>query len=125
MPRILVVDDEKRLRDLYREELKRHGYEVVCASSGPEAVDAVRQGDMDVVLLDVAMPGMDGIEALQRILRVDDQLPVILHTSYGSYKGDFTTWAAEDYITKPADLGELVQTIERALEKRKASYNSS
>lgn len=118
MPTILVVDDDENQRLLYRQELERVGYEVKTAATGPEAVEQVSQGGIDLVVLDIVMPGMDGVEVLGRLLDLDRQLPVILNTAYSSYKEDFMTWAAEAYVTKSGDLSELRDKIREALEKR-------
>ena len=118
MPTILVVDDDENQRLLYRQELELAGYQVETAANGPQAIDRVGKGGIDVVLLDIAMPGMDGIEVLGRLLDLDRQLPVILNTAYSSYKEDFMTWAAESYVTKSGDLRELRTKIRDALVKR-------
>ncbi|NSW54486.1 MAG: response regulator [Armatimonadetes bacterium] len=118
MPRVLIVDDEAHLRDLYEQEFDYYGYDVVTAQSGQEAIAALEQHDVDVVVLDIAMPGMDGIEALAKILAVNNELPVILNTGYASYKDDFMTWAAEAYVTKSSDIRELVDAVAEALKKR-------
>jgi CheY-like chemotaxis protein len=70
------------------------------------------------VVLDIAMPGMDGIEALGRLLARNNQLPVILHTAYATYKDNFMTWSADAYVVKSQDLGELKSEIQRVLAKR-------
>lgn len=118
MPTILVVDDDENQRLLYRQELELAGYQVETAANGPQAIDRVGKGGIDLVLLDIAMPGMDGIEVLGRMLDLDRQLPVILNTAYSSYKEDFMTWAAESYVTKSGDLRELRTKIRDALVKR-------
>ena len=118
VPTLLVVDDEARLRELYAQELEYMGYEVVVVQGGPDALATVAERKIDVVVLDIAMPGMDGIETLTRILAVDNQLPVILCTGYASYQDDFMTWAAEAYVVKSGDLAELIERIEEALLKR-------
>jgi DNA-binding response OmpR family regulator len=86
--------------------------------NGNDGLQALRDNHVDVVLLDIAMPGMDGIEALGKILDHDNQLPVILNTAYSSYKDDFMTWAAEAYVIKSHDLSELHGAIAAVLEKR-------
>ena len=118
MPTILVVEDDDHQRLLYKQELALAGYEVEIAANGPQAIDRVGKGGIDLVLLDIAMPGMDGIEVLGRLLDIERQLPVILNTAYSSFKEDFMTWAAESYVTKSGDLTELLNKISEALVKR-------
>lgn len=118
MPTVLVVDDELNLCTLYKQELEHAGYEVIAAQTGTEALAAVETHDIDVVVLDIAMPGMDGIEALAKILAVDNKLPVILNTGYAGYQDDFMTWAAEAYVVKSSDLTQLIELIGEALVKR-------
>ncbi len=115
--KILVVDDEESLRDLYRKELEREGYEVLIASNGKEALQRLQDGKPDLVVLDIIMPVMDGMEALGPILRKDRKIPIILHTSYPDYREDFMSWAADAYITKSPDLTELKQKIQELLKK--------
>ena len=69
----------------------------------------------DIVVLDICMPGMDGIEVLGRMLSADDHVPVVLNTAYGSYKDSFMSWAADAYVVKSADLTELKTTVRRLL----------
>ena len=117
-PTVLVIEDDDHQRLLYEEELKWAGYQVVTAKSGQEGLQALQDQPVDLVLLDVAMPGMDGIETLGKILDHDNRMPVILNTAYSSYKDDFMTWAAEAYVIKSHDLTELRRTICEVLEKR-------
>ena len=118
MPTVMVVEDQPNLCVLYRQELEDEGYEVVVAQSGTEALAAVGRQQVDVVVLDIAMPGMDGIETLGRILAVDNCLPVILNTAYAGYQDDFLTWAAEAYVVKSGDLTELKERIAAAVARR-------
>jgi len=117
-PTILVIEDDDNQRLLYEEDLKWMGYNVVAVKNGHDGLQALQNETVHVVLLDIAMPGMDGIEALGKILDHDNQLPVILNTAYSSYKDDFMTWAAEAYVIKSHDLSELHQAIAAVLEKR-------
>ncbi len=115
MSSILVVEDEKNLRMLYKEELTAEGYDVVLADSGEEALEIVERRRPDLIVLDIRMPGMDGIEALGRILGKDRSIPVIINTAYSSYKDNFMTWTADAYVVKSSDLSELKTTIKRLL----------
>ncbi len=117
-PTILVIEDDDNQRLLYEEDLKWMGYNVVAVKNGHDGLQALQNETVHVVLLDIAMPGMDGIEALGKILDHDNQLPVILNTAYSSYKDDFMTWAAEAYVIKSHNLSELHQAIAAVLEKR-------
>ncbi len=118
MATILIVEDDEHQQLLYQEELKEEGHEVVVASSGEQALQLVKQLTPDLVILDIAMPGMDGVEALGRLLAQDNQLPVILHTAYATYKDNFMTWSADAYVVKSSDLSELKAEIGRVLAKR-------
>jgi CheY-like chemotaxis protein len=108
---ILVVDDDENQRLLYQEELADEGYEVMVARDGKEAVEKVEQRLPDLVILDIVMPEMDGMEAMTRILRKHRRIPVILNTGYARYREDFLTWAADAYVVKSSDLTELKNKI--------------
>ncbi len=119
--RILIADDEPNIRLLYQNELEAEGYEVLLAEDGKEAVEKVRREKPDLVVLDIRMPGMDGIEALGRILDHDRTLPVILNTAYSTYEDDFMTWSADAYIVKSADVGMLLAKIAEVLASRRGA----
>ena len=118
--KILIVEDEESLRLLYEEELKSEGYEVLTAGNGKEAIQQLETGKPDLIILDIVMPVMDGIEALGRIVGKERKIPIILNTSYPGYRQDFLSWAADAYVTKSMDLGELKDKIKELLEKGKA-----
>ena len=111
MKRVLLVEDEANQRLLYERELSNEGYEVVLAEDGKEALLKLKEQRPDLVVLDLCMPGMDGIETLGKVLSRDNTIPVILHTAYSSYKDNFMTWSADAYVVKSADLGELKAKI--------------
>jgi two-component system response regulator (stage 0 sporulation protein F) len=115
MKKILVADDEMAIRLLYSEELKEEGYEVFTASNGREALDIIDKEPLDLVILDIKMPEMDGIEALRQIKEKKPGLPVLLSTAYGEYKQDFATWASDDYLVKSSDLEDLKNAVKRHL----------
>jgi len=115
MATILIVDDDEHQRLLYKEELELEGYEVILTSSGQQAIATVADQQVDCVVLDIAMPGMNGVEVLAQMLDIDRQLPIILYTAYPSYKDDFMTWAAEAYVIKSSDLSDLKEQIAKAL----------
>jgi two-component system response regulator (stage 0 sporulation protein F) len=117
--KILVVEDEEGLRLLYEEELKAEGYEVLTARNGREAIQQLETGKPDLIILDIVMPVMDGMEALGRIVGKDREIPIILNTSYPGYREDFMSWAADAYVTKSVDLTGLKKKIQELLEKKK------
>ncbi len=112
---ILVVEDDECERLLYHEVLTDEGYDVMLAKNGKGAVKKVEQKDPDLVVLDIVMPEMDGLEALPRILHKHKNMPVILNTGYTEYMENFITWAADAYVVKSSDLSELTEKIEDLL----------
>ncbi len=116
-PKILIVDDEESIHLLYREELSEEGYDVISAMSGPEALELVDKEKPDLVVLDINMPGMNGLEVLRTIKEKNPKLPVILCSAYPEFKQDLSSWASDDYIVKSFDLTELKESIKRNLAK--------
>jgi len=116
--RILVVDDEESHRIMLRAVLKEEGYDVTEASDGAEAVKAVEQEPFDLILLDIRMRTMDGIEALGEIRKISPLVPVLIMTAYASVKTavEALKAGAFEYLTKPLDIDELKILIEKALE---------
>jgi CheY-like chemotaxis protein len=117
MKKILVADDEMSIRLLYSEELKEEGYEVYLAANGREALEIVGNTPLDLVILDIKMPEMDGIEALRQIKERRSDLPVLLSTAYGEYRQDFATWASDEYLVKSSDLEDLKSAVKRYLKE--------
>jgi len=115
MKHILVVDDEKHICELYKSELEEEGYRVTLAHSGKEALTSIEKDRPDLIVLDIQMPGMDGIETLERLIGSDKGIPVILNTAYSHYRDDFSTWGAEAYIVKSSDISILKSEIKRLL----------
>ena len=109
--KILVVDDEQNLRILYEDELKEEGYLVDVADSAESAFKALEVSDYDVIVLDVQMPGLSGLEAMGRILHKNRQQAIILNTAYSQFKDDFESWSADAYVVKSSDLSELKEKI--------------
>lgn len=118
MKTILIADDDKNLALLYEQELSDEGYSVEVVFDARQAIEKVEAQPPDLLVLDIQMPGMDGIEALSHILGKNNQLPVILNTAYSTYKDNFMTWAADAYVVKSSDLGELKDTIRDVLKRR-------
>ena len=118
-PVILVVDDDPGLRESFRLILEDE-YEVLDVPDGAQALDIVRSCQVDLVLLDIRLPGMDGLEVLERIKALDEQLDVILITAVKTLRTAVSAMklGALDYLTKPFDEEEVLTVIRRALEKR-------
>ena len=117
MTRILIVDDEPHLRLLYETELRRAGFETMTAGTALQGLEYVETMHPDLVVLDIRMAGMDGIEALQRILERDNSIPVVLNTAFSSYRDNYLTWAADAYVTKSSDVTELVETVKSLIKE--------
>jgi CheY-like chemotaxis protein len=115
MKHVLVVDDEVNICELYRRELEDEGYSVSVAVSGKEALASIEGHPPDLIVLDIQMPGMDGIETLEQIMGRDKGIPVILNTAYSHYKDDYTTWGADAYVVKSSDTSQLKVEIKRLL----------
>lgn len=115
MKKILLVDDEEGIHLLYREELEEEGYEVHSALTGEEALEKLRIINPDLVILDINMPGMNGIEVLRQMKEINPKLPVVLSSAYHEYKQDLGAWASDDYIVKSADLDDLKAAVRRHL----------
>ena len=116
MKTILVADDDKNLALLYQQELSDEGYRVEVVGDGRQAIERVAQDPPDLLVLDIRMPGIDGIEALQQIMGQNNRLPVILNTAYSTYEDNYMTWSAAAYVVKSSDLTELKEKIRQVLE---------
>ena len=118
MAKILIVDDDDNICLLYEEELKDAGYEVEVANNGKECIDKVKAGKIDLIVMDIRMPEMDGLEALGKVIAQHKNIPIILNSAYSSYRDDFRSWGADAYVVKSSDLTELKDKISEVLEKR-------
>ena len=117
---LLVVDDEANAREILSEHLSISGYKVSSAGNGQEAIELFRNEKIDLVISDLRMPGMDGVELMKAVREIDPRVPVIIVTAYGSIEGAVEAMRqdAHSYVTKPVDLGQLKIDIERALASR-------
>jgi len=119
MKRILLVEDDKNQLLLYKQELTLEGYNVITARDGIEAVDRVKEEKPDLIIMDINMPKMNGIESLGKILSEYKKIPIIINTAYSSYKDNFMAWSADAYIIKSSDISELKNKIKELLTKVK------
>jgi DNA-binding NtrC family response regulator len=115
MPQILLIEDQPNQRLLYEQELTDEGYEVLAAGNGEEALELFKRCRPQLVIVDVLLPGMNGIEIMEKMLSVDPNLAIIVHSAYSSPSHDFITWFARAYVVKSGDLQELKTQIRRAL----------
>jgi len=115
--RLLLVDDEIGYLEVLSKRLTRRGYKVTTASSGTEAIRALRQWEFDLAVVDLKMEDMDGIEVLKVFKKMDPSLRVIMLTGHGSERAarDGITQGAFDYLIKPVGLERLIETISAAL----------
>ena len=116
--KVLIVDDEENVRFLYEQELIDEGYQTVLARDGKECLEKVASEKPDVVLLDIRMPKMDGLEAIGKIIELNKDTPIIINSAYSTYKDDFMSWAADAYVVKSYDLDTLKATIRDVLAKK-------
>ncbi len=117
---IMLVDDEERFLSTTKALLFKNGYEILTASSGPDALDLLEQNSIHVVLLDVIMPGMDGISTLKEIRKHFPLVEVIMLIGHGDEESalEGLKCGAADYIMKPTSVGDLVKKAKEAFEKR-------
>jgi len=116
--KILIVDDEENIRFLYEQELIDEGYETVLARDGKECLEQVKKESPDLIVLDIRMPRMDGLEAIGKIIEIDKNIPIIINSAYSTYKDDFMSWAADAYVVKSYDLDSLKTAIKDVLKKK-------
>jgi len=111
--KVLIVDDEPEVRQVLQEFLSGRGYDVLVAESGSEALSMLGVDQPDLVLLDVTMPGMDGVETLRRIVALQQPVPVIMVTANADIAttSKLLAMGAVDYIPKPFDLDYLDQAV--------------
>lgn len=119
MKKILVIDDDDGVRTALSDLLRCKGYYICEASSGKDAIEMVKSEDFDIVLLDLMMPGMDGIDTLRELRRLNPKTRVIMITAFATVENavDAIKKGASDYISKPFKTNELLVTIKRVLEE--------
>lgn len=116
MARVLIVDDEEHIRSLYTLELEDDGHEVMALETGKNLTDKIEGFKPDVIILDIKMVDVSGLDVLQEVRNRFYDMPVILCSAYGSFKGDIKSIAADYYVVKSSDLSELKEKIQAALD---------
>ncbi len=115
-PQMTAMDvDDPNHREIYQRRLERRGYRVRLAESADEAVAAMQESTPAAVVLDIAMPARDGLSALQEMIALRPDLPVIIHSAYPAFREHFIAWMADAYVEKSCDLEPLLTALERAL----------
>jgi DNA-binding response OmpR family regulator len=118
--KVLVVDDEETMRRSLADILRLEGFQVQAVSTGESAVDALRKDNFDVMLLDLKMPGMDGLEVLRTASRIAPETMVILLTAHGSLESaiEAIRFQAHDYLVKPATTQQILNSVTKAMGRR-------
>src|SRR5437762_5073537 len=118
---ILVIDDEEIMREILETLLTRAGYDVRLACSGEEGLELARSAPFDAAIVDIMMPGLDGIATLDELKRIDEDLNVIIITAYASVESAIAAMktGAFDYVTKPFKNDEVLVVVRNAMERRR------
>jgi len=121
--RVLIIDDEEVLRDVLEAVLRREGFDILLAATGEEGLSMMDTEEIDLVVLDMMLPGITGIETLRSIKETNPALPVIIITAYSSIDGAIVAMkqGAFHYIPKPFKNEEVILTVNKALEQRRLS----
>ena len=119
MPSILIIDDEKSIRKTLNEILSFEGYKIEEAADGEEGLKKFKEKNFDIVLCDIKMPKLDGIEFLERAREINDEVPIIIISGHGNIETavEAVKKGAYDYISKPPDLNRMLITLRNAMEK--------
>jgi len=116
MYQILVVEDEPNLLRLYQKELEEEGFKVLTATDGEQAINLTKRTLPDLVVLDIKINKVQGLEVLKQIKTFDSKISVILNSAYTTFKADFSCWMADAFIIKSSDLSELKRRIKELLQ---------
>lgn len=121
-PQILVIDDEESILNLISDILTAEGYQVTCAENGEKGVEFAQKVEFDLIIVDIMMPGIDGIETIRRIRQFNTVVSILILTAYGKRKDaviNAVKYGVFDYITKPFDVDYLISLIKYVLHRAK------
>ena len=113
--KILLVEDENAQRLLYKEELEEDGYRVFDAKNSHEALEIAAEKHPDLAILDIFLAGEDGLELMGKLLNINEDLPIILHSAYGAWKDNWRGKVADAYVVKSADMAHLKTMIKKVM----------
>lgn len=113
--RILLVEDEPSLLELYQKELEAEGFKVITTTDGDQAIDLTKRVLPGLVVLDIKINNLLGLDVLREIKTFDNRIPVILNSAYATFRADFSSWMADAYVVKSSDLTELKRSIKKLL----------
>lgn len=122
---VLVVDDDRGLTELYRITLELEGYRVSVAHSGHAALEEIHRDRPEVIVMDIRIPDIDGLELMGRILALDPDIHVVLNSGYACYQDSFLSWSADAYVLKSPDLEPLLGEIRRLTGPRHSDRGSA
>ncbi len=124
-PRVLMVEDDASLRELYGTLLDEAGYDVECVATGAEAVArSANDQALDALIVDIQLEDIDGLSVAREILAMRPGLPVVIHSAYPVYKGDFGAWCADAFVVKSTDCSALARCLDRVLDERRAGVEN-
>jgi DNA-binding response OmpR family regulator len=117
MKKILVVDDDPNIRYLFAEMLRMDGFEALTASTGTRALQSIFENDFALIILDIKMPGIHGIDILRRLREKGIDTPIIICSAFEGMKDDFTiySYGISDYLVKPVDIKILSAAVKRTV----------
>lgn len=126
MNRILVVEDDGNLQLLYRSVLERAGFSVITAANGEEALQRLENYQIELIITDIMMPGMDGYELLEHLRESRIEVPVLMITAKADFEDKKRSFhlGTDDYMTKPVDVNEMVLRVEALLRRAKINHSS-
>lgn len=118
VPTVLLVDGDRVWSTFCEAELRRDGLDVVVARDGYEALEEIQRSPPDLVVTEIRLAGIDGLDLMARILDRSPRTPVILHTSHPGYRDNFMTWSADAYLLKSLDSAQLRSKVRELLQAR-------